>query len=37
MAWWLSSLGDAVGAVFCVIAVIANFLDPRHKELETQQ
>jgi TRAP-type C4-dicarboxylate transport system permease small subunit len=26
-----------VGAVFCVIAVIANFLDPRHKELDTQQ
>ena len=26
-----------VGAVFAIIAAIANFLDPRHKELETQQ
>lgn len=26
-----------VGAVFAIIAVIANFLDPRHAELETQQ
>ena len=26
-----------VGAVFAIIAVIANFLDPRHRELETQQ
>jgi len=26
-----------VSAVFCVIAAIANFLDPRRKELETQQ
>ena len=26
-----------VGAIFAVIAVVANFLDPRHSELETQQ
>jgi len=26
-----------VGAFFAIIAVIANFLDPRHRELETQQ
>jgi TRAP-type C4-dicarboxylate transport system permease small subunit len=26
-----------VGAFFCVITVIANFLDPRRTELETQQ
>ena len=26
-----------VGSVFAIIAVIANFLDPRHSELETQQ
>jgi TRAP-type C4-dicarboxylate transport system permease small subunit len=26
-----------VGALFGIIAVIANFLDPRHNELETQQ
>jgi TRAP-type C4-dicarboxylate transport system permease small subunit len=26
-----------VGAVFAIIAAIANFLDPRRKELETQQ
>ena len=26
-----------VGAVIAIVAVIANFLDPRHKELETQQ
>ncbi|MDR2113093.1 MAG: TRAP transporter small permease [Candidatus Accumulibacter sp.] len=26
-----------VGAIFCVIAAIANFLDPRRSELETQQ
>ena len=26
-----------VGAFFAIIAVIANFLDPRHHELETQQ
>jgi TRAP-type C4-dicarboxylate transport system permease small subunit len=26
-----------VGAVFSIIAVVANFLDPRRKELETQQ
>jgi TRAP-type C4-dicarboxylate transport system permease small subunit len=26
-----------VGAVFAIIAIVANFLDPRHKELETQQ
>ena len=26
-----------VGAFFAIIAVIANFLDPKHSELETQQ
>ena len=26
-----------VGAIFAIIAVIANFLDPKHSELETQQ
>ena len=26
-----------VGAVFAIIAAIANFLDPKHNELETQQ
>jgi TRAP-type C4-dicarboxylate transport system permease small subunit len=26
-----------VGSIFCIIAVIANFLDPRRSELETQQ
>lgn len=26
-----------VGALFAIVAVIANFLDPRHSELETQQ
>jgi len=26
-----------VGAFFAIIAVIANYLDPRHNELETQQ
>lgn len=26
-----------VGATFAILAVIANFLDPRHAELETQQ
>jgi TRAP-type C4-dicarboxylate transport system permease small subunit len=26
-----------LSAIFSVITVIANFLDPRHKELETQQ
>ena len=26
-----------VGATFAIIAVIANYLDPRHSELETQQ
>jgi len=26
-----------VGAVFAILAAIANFLDPRHNELETQQ
>jgi TRAP-type C4-dicarboxylate transport system permease small subunit len=26
-----------VGSFFAIIAVIANFLDPRHNELETQQ
>jgi TRAP-type C4-dicarboxylate transport system permease small subunit len=26
-----------VGAVFAIIAVVANFLDPKHNELETQQ
>ena len=26
-----------VGSVFAIIAAIANFLDPRHNELETQQ
>ena len=34
------SLGYAalpIGSIFAVIAVIANFIDPRHSELETQQ
>ena len=26
-----------VGATFAIIAVIANYLDPRHSELDTQQ
>ena len=26
-----------VGSIFAIIAVIANFLDPRHNELDTQQ
>lgn len=26
-----------VGAVFAIIATIANFIDPRHNEIETQQ
>ncbi len=26
-----------VGATFAILAVIANFLDPRHSELDTQQ
>jgi TRAP-type C4-dicarboxylate transport system permease small subunit len=26
-----------VGALFCIVAAIANFLDPRRSELETQQ
>jgi TRAP-type C4-dicarboxylate transport system permease small subunit len=26
-----------VGAAFAIIAAIANFLDPKHNELETQQ
>lgn len=26
-----------VGATFAIIAVIANYLDPRHRELDTQQ
>lgn len=26
-----------VGAIFAIIATIANFLDPKHNELETQQ
>ena len=26
-----------VGAIFAIIAAIANFLDPKHNELETQQ
>jgi len=26
-----------VGALFAIVATIANFLDPRHNELETQQ
>ena len=26
-----------VGALFAIISAIANFLDPKHNELETQQ
>ena len=26
-----------VGAIFAIIGAIANFLDPKHNELETQQ
>ncbi|MEO5659377.1 MAG: TRAP transporter small permease [Polaromonas sp.] len=35
MAWAYAAL--PVGALFCIVAVIANYLDPVHEELENAQ